>query len=98
MPAAPRPVVLLAFADARSDLPSIKQEGWSLKDQFLELEKLGVVGDVVVEERATVDRIFKALQDHRDRIAIFHFGGHADADRLVLESALVPREAHAEGL
>ncbi|HEX8201931.1 MAG TPA: CHAT domain-containing protein, partial [Isosphaeraceae bacterium] len=93
-----RPVVLLAFADARRDLASLKHEGWSLRDQFEALKRHGVVADVVVEERALLDRIYSVLQRHRDRIAIFHFGGHADADSLLLESALGPGAAHAEGL
>ena len=43
-------------------------------------------------------RIYAVFQRHRDRIALFHFGGHADGDRLLLQSALEPRPAYAEGL
>lgn len=57
-----RPVVLLAFADARRDLASLKHEGWSLRDQFEALKRHGVVADVVVEERASLDRIYSVLQ------------------------------------
>jgi WD40 repeat protein len=95
---ADRQIVFLAFADARSDLSSLKIEGWSLKDRFGELKRRGVIADVVVEEKATLDRIYNVFQDHRDRIALFHFGGHADRDRLLLESAFKPRPAYAEGL
>ena len=93
-----RPVVFLAFADARSDLSSLKVEGWSLKDQFDELKQRGVIADVVVEEKASLERIYSVFQKYRDRIAIFHFGGHADGDRLLLQSAFEPRPAYAEGL
>ena len=93
-----RPVVFLAFADARSDLSSLKVEGWSLKDQFDELKQRGVIADVVVEEKASLERIYSVFQKHRDRIALFHFGGHADGDRLLLQSAFEPRPAYAEGL
>ena len=93
-----RPIVFLAFADARSDLSSLKVEGWSLKDQFDELKRRGVIADVVVEEKASLERIYSVFQKHRDRIAIFHFGGHADGDRLLLQSAFEPRPAYAEGL
>ena len=51
-----RPIVFLAFADARSDLSSLKVEGWSLKDQFDELKQRGVIADVVVEEKASLER------------------------------------------
>ncbi|HKI17758.1 MAG TPA: CHAT domain-containing protein, partial [Isosphaeraceae bacterium] len=93
-----RPVVFLAFADARSDLTSLKVEGWSLKDQFDELKQRGVIADVVVEEKASLERIYSVFQKYRDRIALFHFGGHADGDRLLLQSAFEPRPAYADGL
>ena len=93
-----RPVVFLAFADARSDLSSLKVEGWSLKDQFDELKRRGVIADVVVEEKASLERIYSVFQNYRDRIALFHFGGHADGDRLLLQSAFELRPAYAEGL
>ena len=57
-----------------------------------------MIADVVVEEKASIERIYNVFQKHRDRIAIFHFGGHADGDRLLLQSAFEPRAAYAEGL
>jgi tetratricopeptide (TPR) repeat protein len=93
-----RPIVFLAFADAKSDLSTLKIEGWSLRDQFDELKQRGVIADVLVEERASLERIYSVFQKHRDRIALFHFGGHADADHLLLDSALGPSQAHASGL
>ena len=93
-----RPVVFLAFADARSDLSSLKVEGWSLRDQFDELKQRGVIADVMVEEKASLERIYSVFQRHRDRIAIFHFGGHAEGDRLLLQSAFESHPAYAEGL
>jgi len=93
-----RPIVFLTFADARSDLSSLKVEGWSLKDQFDELKQRGVIADVVIEERASLERIYSVFLKHGDRIALFHFGGHADGDRLLLQSAFEPHPAYAEGL
>jgi hypothetical protein len=93
-----RPIVFLAFADARSDLSALKVEGWSLKDQFDELKRRGVIADVVVEEKASLKRIYSVFQKYRDRIALFHFGGHADGDRLLLQSAFELRLAYSEGL
>ena len=64
-----RPVVFLAFADARSDLSSLRVEGWSLKDQFDELKQRGVIADVVVEEKASLEphllRLSEASRPHR---------------------------------
>jgi hypothetical protein len=93
-----RPVVFLAFADARNDLDSLRVEGWSLRDQFDELKQRGVIADVIVEERASLERLYAAFQKYRDRIALFHFGGHADGDYLLLQSALEPTPAYADGL
>ncbi len=93
-----RPIVFLAFADSRNDLSSLQVEGWSLKDQFDELKQRGVIADVVVEERASLDRIYSVFLKYRDRVGLFHFGGHADGDHLLLQSAFEPRPAYAEGL
>jgi hypothetical protein len=93
-----RPIVLLAFADARNDLASLKVEGWSLTDQFRELKQRGVIDDVMVEPHASLERIYSIFQKHGDRIALFHFGGHADKDHLLLTSAFEPRPAYAEGI
>ena len=93
-----RPIVFLAFADAKSDLSSLRIEGWSLKDQFDLLKQRGVIADVVVEEKASLKRIYSVFLKHRDRIALFHFGGHADGDRVLLQSAFEARPAYADGL
>ena len=42
-----------------------------------------------------IDEVFRR---HGSRVALFHFAGHADADRLLLESASGATAAHAEGL
>lgn len=56
---------------------------------------------VLVEPDASVDRIFDIFQNstYRDRIAIFHYGGHAESYSLLLESASGGKvKAHSEGL
>ena len=47
-----------------------------------------------------LEGIKQALRAHRHRIAIFHYAGHADEGRLMLERALGSADgaAHAEGL
>ena len=35
---------------------------------------------------ATLDELKKALRAYRDRVAIFHYGGHAGPDRLLLRN------------
>ncbi len=56
---------------------------------------------VLVEPDVTIDRLFDIFQNstYRDRIAIFHYGGHAESYSLLLESASGGKaSAHSEGL
>ena len=72
---ADRPIVFLAFADARRDLPALRVEGWSLKDQFDKLKERKVIADVVVEEFASLDRIYSVFLRYRDRIRVLPLRG-----------------------
>ena len=57
--------------------------------------------ELVLRQNATAGDILDVFQDtrYRDRIAIFHFGGHADGYRLLLETAEgTPAAADAGGL
>lgn len=57
--------------------------------------------EVVERNNATVDAVFDVLQDprYRDRVAVFHYGGHAGPAELVLETPAGGTElAHAGGL
>ena len=96
-----KPVILLAFAN--------EQEGKRyLRDLPEELRRLQAILEgaegkglckLVVRPNATLDQIFEAFTEHRDRVAIFHYGGHAGGDGLFLESTgLEGAVAHAEGL
>jgi hypothetical protein len=42
---------------------------------------------LVVRPNARLEQIFEIFTEHRDRVAIMHYGGHAGEDRLCLESA-----------
>ena len=46
------------------------------------------------EESASVDELFEALVRFKDRVAIFHYGGHADGTMLQLEGGA----GHANGI
>jgi formylglycine-generating enzyme required for sulfatase activity len=83
------PVIILAFAN--------EQEGRRyLRDLPQELRKLSAIlagaetkrlCRPVVLPNATLDDIFAAFTTHRDRVVAFHYAGHADSARLLLESA-----------
>ncbi len=96
------PVIVLAFAN--------EQEGQRyLRDLPNELRRLQTILEaterqglckLVVRPNASLQQIFDTFTEHRDRVAILHYGGHAGSDRLFLEMASPGHDgvAHAEGL
>jgi hypothetical protein len=90
-------MILLASADARGELPELHQEVSRLDGLFQGLKDRGV--DYRHLPYARLEGIRNALDEHRHRIAIFHYAGHADEGRLMLEAALGSADgaAHAEG-
>jgi WD40 repeat protein len=99
------PVILLAFANDKQNtgagyLRGLTQERNAIRDALMKAEQNGLC-QVIVEPDVTVDRLFDIFQNsaYRDRIAIFHYGGHADSYSLLLESASGGKvTAHSEGL
>ena len=99
------PVILLAFANDKQNsgagyLRGLTQERNAIRDALMKAEENGLC-QVLVEPDATIDRLFDIFQNptFRDRIAIFHYGGHAESYSLLLESASGAKAtAHSEGL
>ncbi len=99
------PVILLAFANDKQNtgagyLRGLTLERNAIRDALMKAEEIGLC-QVIVEPDVTVDRLFDIFQNsaYRDRIAIFHYGGHADSYSLLLESASGGKaQAHSEGL
>jgi hypothetical protein len=61
-----RPVVFLAFADAKTDLSAPKVGGWSFNHRFSELKHRVVIADLVVEEKSSLDRSYDACADNSE--------------------------------
>ena len=99
------PVILLAFANDKQNtgagyLRGLTLERNSIRDALMKAEEHGLC-QVVVEPDVTVDRLLDIFQNsaYRDRIAVFHYGGHAESYSLLLESASGGKAtAHSEGL
>jgi hypothetical protein len=88
------PVVFLAFSnDADAHLELLKAESKGVFGALRDLDRQDFV-KVHREESADVDELFEALLTFKDRIAIFHYGGHADAGTLRLEGGA----GHAGGI
>ena len=85
------PVILLAFANDRVDnaryLRELGEEQRGIREVLGQADADGVV-QVVERTNVTLEDIATLFQSarHRNRIAIFHYGGHADGYKLLLES------------
>ncbi len=84
------PVIFLAFANDKVDnaryLRNLPRELDGIRNALLPAMRAGLC-EVVERANATIDNILDTFQDqrYRDRIAIFHYGGHADGYQLLLE-------------
>ena len=87
----PKPVILLAFANDRDDrvryLRNLPEEARRLQRTLKAAERAGLC-ELLVRQNATVGDLLDVLQDaaYRDRIAIVHYGGHANGYQLLFET------------
>ncbi len=86
------PAILLVYANDRVDpsrhLRSLADEIGLIRDALRAAEQAGLC-QVLIEANASAGRVLQVFQDdrYRGRIAVFHYAGHADGYRLLLESA-----------
>src|SRR6185503_1164907 len=87
-----RPVVFFfAYANDRDDkaryLRNLPKEQRRVREAIAPAIEAGLC-EVVERNNAGVDDVFDMLQDsrYRDRVAIFHYGGHAGPAELMLET------------
>ncbi len=99
-----KPVIFLAFANDRVDnaayLRNLPKELRGIREE-LEKAKSKNLCEVVERSNASIEDILDVFQDdtYKNRIAIFHYGGHASGYQLLLESlAGGHAPAHREGL
>ncbi|MCP5107444.1 MAG: CHAT domain-containing protein, partial [bacterium] len=94
-----KPVIVLAFANDKDNyLPMIARERKNIYKSLLTHHDNNYV-QVHKEENTSVEDIFELFNRYRDRIAIFHYGGHADGTHLQLETHTgEPQPAHTPGL
>ncbi|HVF58806.1 MAG TPA: AAA family ATPase [Thermoanaerobaculia bacterium] len=97
-------VVFFAFANDRDDraryLRNLPEELRRVRDAMAPAVEAELC-EVVERANATIDEVLDVFQDpiYRDRVALFHFGGHAGGAELLLESpAGAATVAHAGGL
>lgn len=89
-----KPVILLTFANDQDEyLPLLKRESMLINLVLAVLEDSNQI-KIHREESASADILLNALERFDQQIAIFHYGGHAGGQHLLLEGT----EGHAEGL
>jgi hypothetical protein len=93
------PVILLAFANDPDDrLKNLRRERQSIERALFHADDSQSIKLVKAEQTST-DYLFEQFSVHADRVAIFHYGGHANGGALRLESEGGAAEtAHAGGL
>ena len=88
-----KPVLFLAFAnDEARSLRNLAKEAHQLQellDAKLVSAKSGSDFEVVVRQNVGLKQILDLFQDerYRNRVALFHYGGHATSYELLLENA-----------
>ena len=84
----PKPIIFLAFANDRVDtaryLRDLPAELAGIRDALQKAKRTGLC-EVVELANVTVKQLLDTFQEYGDRIAVFHYGGHADGYQLLLE-------------
>lgn len=81
------PVIVLAFAnDDGRTLRQLDQEQKELRELLRPVEKEGKC-QLRVLPAATAEDVIQAFQEYRERIRIFHYGGHSDIDAIFFKDA-----------
>ncbi len=97
-----KPVIFLAFAQDRVEggeyLRNLPVELDGVRKALQKARRAGLC-EVVERSNTTVESILDVFQEYQDRIAVLHYGGHADSYELLLESLSGEHAtAHSEGL
>lgn len=91
---AQRPVIFLAFAnDLDRHLDTLRHESRGIDGTLYPLHDRKFI-ELYVREGANIQDVFTGFNRFNQRIAIFHYGGHASGTHLYLDQ----EEANAEGL
>jgi len=80
-----QPVIFLAFANDKDDhLPLLDEERKVINGHLLPLANQQFL-QLVIEPTATTADLSRYITDLKDRVAIFHYGGHADSRDIFLQ-------------
>jgi hypothetical protein len=89
-----QPVIFLAFANDKDDhLPLLDEERKVINGHLLPLANQQFV-QLVIEPTATTADLSRYITDLKDRINIFHYGGHAGSKEILLQD----QTANSDGI
>ncbi|TAH19647.1 MAG: hypothetical protein EAZ08_08075 [Cytophagales bacterium] len=86
-----KPIIFLAFANDKEDnaryLRNLPREMDGIRKALQKAVQAGLC-EVIERANVTIENILDIFQDsnYKDRIAVFHYGGHADGYQLLLEN------------
>nr|MCU0391159.1 CHAT domain-containing protein [Thermoflexibacter sp.] len=87
-----KPIIFLAFANDKVDnaryLRNLPLELDGIRKALQPAVKEGLC-ELIERANVSIEQIFDVFQTYQDRIAIFHYGGHADGYQLLLETLTV---------
>ncbi|MFK7806992.1 MAG: CHAT domain-containing protein, partial [Saprospiraceae bacterium] len=90
----PLPVIFLAFANTTEDpLGLLDEERKAICDVLIPLESKQYF-QLYREPTADTEDIVQYLTEFKDRVVLFHYGGHATSEHLILKG----EEANADGI
>jgi len=99
-----KPIIFLAFANDRVDytryLRNLPKEQEGIRNALQSAVQQHLC-EIVERTNCTLDQIFDIFQDarYKDRIAVFHYGGHANGYKFLLEKSNGENATvHAKGL
>lgn len=78
------PLVFLAFANDKDDhLPLLEEERKAITAELIPLASKQYF-QLFTEPSATTEDLSRYVAEFKDRILVFHYGGHADSDKIFL--------------
>ncbi|MGB0523344.1 MAG: hypothetical protein ACPGJS_10320 [Flammeovirgaceae bacterium] len=98
-----KPVIFIAFANEALHEPgrlrNLQLEQSEIRQVLFEAQKQGLC-ELVDRSAVTIDELIDVFQHYKDRIHVFHFGGHANSWQLLLNAPdkQGTHAAHSEGL
>ncbi|MCB0632212.1 MAG: CHAT domain-containing protein, partial [Lewinella sp.] len=92
------PVIFLAFANNDdAHLPLLEEERKAIKEHLVPLANRQYF-QLFDEASANAEDLVHYLSEYNDQVVIFHYGGHADSDRIILTDGSVHSKGVAQAL